>query len=199
MYQNKQDDSLTKATEATDKHIYQLFLKRFNKDYKLIVPENIYCPYDLTQFTENSKDLIEIKVRHNYTFEQFDDISIDTYKLNNLLIHREEESATSVYICAMYLKSDKIILIDITFLDYEYDDIVKKSAKWHTISTKNNKKVDKIQIPLNIKQKKDIHLGTKTYQYKFPNLKKTYIDTFKKYCKKYKVPENVMKEELKGI
>lgn len=192
-------DNLIKATEATDKHIYQLFIKQHNKDYKLIAPEKTECPYDLTQLTDTSKDLIEIKVRHKYSFEKFDDISIDTYKINNLLLYREEESATSVYICAMYPKSDKIILIDITFLDYDYDDIVIKSAKWHTISTKNNKKINKLQIPLNIKQKKDNHLHTKTYQYKFPNLKETYINTFKKYCKKYKVPENLMEEELKGI
>ena len=192
-------DNLIKATEATDKHIYQLFLKQHNKDYKLIAPEKTECPYDLTQLTDTSKDLIEIKVRHKYSFEKFDDISIDTYKLNNILLNREEESATSVYICAMYPKSDKIILIDITFLDYDNDDIVKKYAKWHTISTKNNKKINKTFIPLKIKQKKDIHLGTKTYQYKFPNLKETYINTFKKYCKKYKVPENIMEEELKDI
>ena len=128
-------DNLIKATEATDKHIYQLFIKQHNKDYKLIAPEKTECPYDLTQLTDTSKDLIEIKVRHKYSFERFDDISIDTYKLNNLLLYKEEESATSVYICAMYPKSDKIILIDITFLDYEYDDIVKKSAKPYTAAS----------------------------------------------------------------
>lgn len=190
MYNQDYKQLVYQATEATDKHIYQMLLKQHNKDYKLISPENIYCPYDLTQYTENSKDLIEIKTRYNYTFEEYDDISIDTYKINNIMLHKEEESATSAYVCAIYPQSDKIILIDITFLDYDEDDVVQRPAKWHTLdkSPDKNKKINKTFIPLNIKEKKDNHLHTKTYQYAFPNLRETYINTFKKYCKKYKIP-----------
>ena len=192
-------DNLIKATEATDKHIYQLFLKQQNKDYKLIAPEKTECSYDLTQLTDTSKDLIEIKARHKYSFERFDDIEIETYKINDLTIHKAKEGADKVYVCAMYPNDNLIIVIDISNIDYDGDDVVKKYANWHTLyGLKNDKKL-KVMLPLKIKQKVDNQLNTKTYQYEFPNLKETYINTFKKYCKKYNVPENIMKEELKAF
>lgn len=191
MNYNDYRDLIYQATENTDRTIYYNFLKQHNKNYQLNVPEGIYCPYDLIQQTDKSKDIIELKTRYNYTFEEYDDISIDTYKINNIMLQKEEESATSAYVCAIYPQSDKIILIDITLLDYDEDDVVQRPAKWHTLdkSPDKNKKINKTFIPLNIKQKKDNHLHTKTYQYDYPNLRNEYISTFKKYCKKYNIPE----------
>ena len=191
--------NLIKATEATDKHIYQLFIKQRNKDYKLIAPEKTECPYDLTQLTDVSKDLIEIKVRHKYGFERFDDIEIETYKINNLAINKAKEGADNVYVCAMYPNDNLIIIIDVSNVDYDGDDVVKKYVNWHTLYGLKKEKKLKVMLPLKIKQREDKKLNTKTYQYSFPNLRETYIDTFKKYCKKYKVPENIVEEELKGI
>lgn len=188
MNYNDYKDKIYQATENTDRTIYYNFLKQHNKNYQLSVPDGIYCPYDLIQQTDTSKDIIELKTRYNYTFEEFDDISIDLYKINNILIQKEEESATSAYVVALYPQSDKIILIDITFLDYDEENVVSRPAQWHTLDEDKRKKVNKTFLALKIKEN-DRQLNTKTYQYDYPNLRNEYISTFKKYCKKYNIPE----------
>lgn len=192
-------DLLFKATENTDKTIYKYFLERKqpNNNIKL-EPQEVLSPFDILQTTDNSKDIIELKVRHKYTFEQFNDISVDTYKIRNILTYQEELGCTNSYVVAIYPKSDKIILIDITYIDVEEEDIISREANHYTITDHPYKKPKQF-IALKIKEKKDPKLNTRTYQYTFPNLLKTYIDTFNKYCKKYGIPEDIVKRSMKDL
>ena len=182
-----------------DKTIYKYFLdkKQPNNNIKLEA-QDVKSSFDLLQTTDTSKDIIEIKVRHKYTFEQFDDISIDTYKIRNILTNQDELGCTNSYVVAIYPKSDKIVLIDITYIDVEEEDIVNREANHYTISDNPYKKPKQF-VALNIKNKKDNHLHTRAYQYTFPNLMKTYIDTFKKYSKKYNIPDDIVKMSMKGL
>ena len=200
MYSNWNDykDLLFKATENTDKTIYKMFIdkKRPNNNIKL-EPQPVKSHFDLLQKTDNSKDILEIKVRHKYPYEQFDDIAIDLYKLNYIQLLQEQISATNSYIVAIYPQSDKIILIDITYIDYDAENVVEREANHYTL-TPNPQKRPKQFIQLNIKDNDKIQ-HTKTYKYTFSNLKETYIRTFSKYCKKYGIPEDIMKKAMSDL
>lgn len=184
-------DKLTQAAENTDKTIYKAFIESMKpKDSIRLIPQEVLSPFDLLQLTDNSSDIIELKTRWNYTYEQFENLLIDTYKVNNLLLSRKDTGADKIYVVALYPKSDKIVIVDVTDLDYDYDDLVKKRANGHTIS-KRIRKVLKTFVPLDIKKKTNDKLNTTTYKYTFPNLKDTYVNTFKRYCSKYEIPDDI--------
>lgn len=182
---------LTQAAENTDKTIYKAFIdNKRPKDSIRLIPQEVLSPFDLLQVTDNSSDIIELKTRWNYTYEQFDNLLIDTYKLNNLLLSRKDTGADRIYVVALYPKSEKIVIVDVTDLDYEYEDLVKKRANGHTIS-KRIRKVLKTFVPLDIKKKVNEKLNTTTYKYTFPNLKDIYVSTFRRYCSKYDIPDDI--------
>lgn len=195
---NEYRDLLFKATENTDKTIYKMFLdrKKPNNNIKLEA-QPVKSHFDILQKTDNSKDVLEIKVRHKYPYEQFDDIAIDVYKLNYIQTIQEEIGATNSYIVAVYPQSDKIILVDVTYINYDEDNVIQLNANHYTL-TEHQEKILKPFIQLNIKDNDKIQ-NTKTYKYSFPNLKDTYISTFKKYCKKYEIPEDIMKKAIRDF
>lgn len=189
-------DKLTQAAENTDKTVYKAFLDdKRPKDSIRLIPQEVLSPFDLLQITDNSSDIIELKTRWNYTYEQFNDLLIDTYKLNNLLLSRKDTGADRIYVVALYPKSEKIIIVDVTDLDYEYEDLVKKRANGHTIS-KRIRKVLKTFVPLDIKNKVNEKLNTTTYKYTFQNLKDIYVSTFRRYCSKYGIPQDIVDSQI---
>lgn len=191
-------DLLFKATENTDKTIYKMFLDRKKPNNNIeLEAQPVKSHFDILQKTDNSNDILEIKVRHKYPYEQFDDIAIDLYKLNYIQTIQEELGATNSYIVAIYPKSDKIILIDITYIDYDAENVVNRKANHYTLTT-NPQKRPKQFIQLNIKQNDNI-LHTKTYKYNYPNLRNVYICTFQKYCKKYGIPEDIMRKAMSDL
>lgn len=192
-------DKLTQAAENTDKTVYKAFIdNKRPKDSIRLIPQEVLSPFDLLQITDNSSDIIELKTRWDYTYEQFNDILIDTYKLNNLLLSRKDTGADRIYVVALYPKSDKIVIVDVTDLDYEYEDLVKKRANGHTIS-KRIRKVLKTFVPLDIKNKINEKLNTTTYKYTFPNLMEEYESTFRKYCKDYGIPEDIVETQMNKL
>ena len=179
------------ATENTDKFIYQAFLDSKNSNVK-IIPQSIKSTYDLMQISDNSKDMVELKTRWKYTYEQFDDISINLWKVRRLLELQQDAGANNIYFCIFYPKSDKVILIDITHLEYDESDIITRKTTFETIADKNPKMMMNQMIALDIKNKVDNHKKTRTYKYTFPNLKEQYISTFLSYCKGYGIPQDVV-------
>lgn len=194
---NDYKELLFQATEATDKTIYQNFLNMKNHKAQL-ESQDLHHPFDLLQINENSKDMVELKTRWNYTYEQFDNILVDTYKFNNMLLCKKDNGADRIYVAILYPKSDKIVIVDVTDLDYEYEDLVKKRANGHTIS-KRIRKVLKTFVPLDIKKKTNEKLNTTTYKYTFPNLKDIYVSTFRRYCSKYGIPQDIIDTEIKKM
>ena len=182
---------LFKATENTDKAIYQAFLESRNSKVK-IIPQGMKSTYDLIQISDNSKDMVELKTRWKYTYEQFDDISINLWKVRRLLELQQDAGANNIYFCIFYPKSDKVILIDITHLEYDESDIITRKTTFETIADKNPKMMMNQMIALDIKNKVDNHKKTRTYKYTFPNLKEQYISTFLSYCKGYGIPQDVV-------
>ena len=191
---NDYKELLFQATEDTDKTIYQNFLNMKNHKAQL-EPQELTNPFDLIQINENSKDMVELKTRY-YTYEQFNDILVDTYKFNNMLLCKKDNGADKIYVAILYPKSGRVVIIDVTELDYEYDDIVKKMANSHTIS-ENRRKREKTFIPLDIKNKVDEKKNTRTYKYTFPNLMEEYETTFRKYCKGYGIPQEIVDSQMK--
>lgn len=191
---NDYKELLFQATEDTDKTIYQNFLNMKNHKAQL-EPQELTNPFDLIQINENSKDMVELKTRY-YTYEQFNDILVDTYKFNNMLLCKKDNGADKIYVAILYPKSGRVVIIDVTELDYEYDDIVKKMANSHTISEYRRKR-EKTFIPLDIKNKVDKKKNTRTYKYTYPNLLDEYISTFRKCCKGYGIPQDIIDTEIK--
>ena len=111
---------------------------------------------------------------------------------------KEDIGANNVYLCAMYPKSDKIVLIDLTFIDYDEDCIVSRAAKWKTL-TDSPIKVEQQYLPLSIIRGKDPKLNTKTYVYTYGKLFETYVKIFKKYCEKYGIPEDMVEIGLQDF
>ncbi len=179
------------ATENTDKFIYQAFLNSKKSKVK-IIPQSIKSTYDLMQISDNSKDMVELKTRWKYTYGQFDDISINLWKVRRLLELQQDAGANNIYFCIFYPKDDKVILIDITHLEYDESDVITRKTTFETIADKNPKMMMNQMIALDIKNKVDNRKKTKTYKYTFPNLKDKYISTFLSYCKGYGIPKDVV-------
>ena len=192
---NDYKELLFQATEATDKTIYQNFLNMKNHKAQLETQE-LTNPFDLMQINENSKDMVELKTRYKYTYEQFGDVLVDTYKFNNMLLCKKDNGADKIFVVVLYPKSGRVVIIDVTELDYEYDDIVRKWANAHTISEYRRKR-EKSFIPLDIKNKVDKKKNTRTYKYTYPNLLDEYISTFRKCCKGYGIPQDIIDTEIK--
>lgn len=192
---NDYKELLFQATEDTDKTIYQKFLNMKNHKAQLETQE-LTNPFDLMQINENSKDMVELKTRYKYTYEQFGDVLVDTYKFNNMLLCKKDNGADKIFVVVLYPKSGRVVIIDVTELDYEYDDIVRKWANAHTISEYRRKR-EKSFIPLDIKNKVDKKKNTRTYKYTYPNLLDEYISTFRKCCKGYGIPQDIIDTEIK--
>lgn len=182
---------LFQATEDTDKTIYRTFLESRKRTVGLIW-QNVKSTYDLMQISDNSRDMVELKTRWKYTYEQFDDISINLWKVRRLLELQQDAGANNIYFCIFYPKSDKVILIDITHLEYDESDVITRKTTYETIADKNPKMMMNQMIALDIKNKVDNHKKTRTYKYTFPNLKEQYISTFLSYCKGYDIPQDVV-------
>ena len=159
-----------KRTEQADRMIYRKFIDRYspNNDIEL-KGTDILCCYDLIQTKGNDKHLIEIKTRWDYGYNDFEDISIDEQKIRCI----KGVDADNAYICAIFPKDDKIVLIDITDIRYDDNDVVKRYANAQTISESPYKKI-KSFIPLRIKKGRDERLNTITYVFNYPNLKDEY-------------------------
>lgn len=183
-------DLLFQATEDTDKAIYQAFLESRNSKVK-IIPQGMKSTYDLMQISDNSKDMVELKTRWKYTYEQFDDISINLWKVRRLLELQQDAGANNIYFCIFYPKSDKVILIDITHLEYDESDVITRKTTFKTISDNDLMMINQM-VALDIKNKVDNRKKTRTYRYTFPNLKEQYISTFLSYCKSYGIPQDVV-------
>ena len=111
---------------------------------------------------------------------------------------KEDVGANNVYICAMYPKSDKIVLIDLTFIDYNEDCIIRRKAKWKTL-TDSPTMVEQQYLPLSILRGKDPLLNTKTYVFTYKKLFDTYVKIFKEMCKKYNIPNDMVEIGLQGL
>lgn len=186
----KYKELLFQATENTDKFIYQAFLDSKNRKVGLIW-QNVKSTYDLMQISENRRDMVELKTRWKYTYDDFDDISINLWKVRRLLELQQDAGANNIYFCIFYPKSDKVILIDITHLEYDESDVITRKTTFKTISDNNLMMMNQM-IALDIKNKVDNHKKTRTYKYTFPNLKEQYISTFLSYCKGYGIPQDVV-------
>lgn len=187
----KYKELIFQATEDTDKAIYQEFLNYKHCNAK-IIPQGLKSTYDLMQISDNSKDMVELKTRWKYTYEQFDDISINLWKVRRLLELQQDAGANNIYFCIFYPKDDKVVLIDITHLEYDESDVITRKTTFETIADKNPKMMMNQMIALDIKNKVDNHKKTRTYKYTFPNLKEQYISTFLSYCNKYGIPQDVV-------
>lgn len=194
----KYKELIFQATEDTDKEIYQEFLNYKHCTAK-IMPQNLKSTYDVMQISDNSNDMVELKTRWKYTYDQFDDISINLWKTRRLLELKEDAGANNIYFCIFYPKDDKVILIDITHLEYDESDIITRKTTFETIADKNPKMMMNQMISFNIKEKVDKRKKTRTYTYTFPNLKDRYISTFLSYCKKYDIPQDAVRTTLNQI
>ena len=194
----KYKELIFQATEDTDKEIYQEFLNYKHCTAKIIA-QGLKSTYDLMQISDNSNDMIELKTRWKYTYDQFDDISINLWKTRRLLELKEDAGANNIYFCIFYPKDDKVVLIDITHLEYDESDIITRKTTFETIADKNPKMMMNQMISFNIKEKVDNKKKTKTYIYTFPNLKDRYISTFLSYCKKYDIPQDAVRTTLNQI
>lgn len=191
----KYKELIFKATEDTDKAIYQEFLNHKHCNAK-IIPQGLKSTYDVMQISDNSNDMIELKTRWKYSYDQFDDISINLWKTRRLLELKEDAGANNIYFCIFYPKDNKVVLIDITHLEYDESDIITRKTTFETIADKNPKMMMNQMISFNIKEKVDNRKKTKTYIYTFPNLKDRYISTFLSYCNKYSVPQDAVRTTL---
>ena len=191
----KYKELIFQATEDTDKAIYQEFLNHKHCTAK-IIPQGLKSTYDVMQISDNSIDMIELKTRWKYTYDQFDDISINLWKVRRLLELQQDAGANNIYFCIFYPKDDKVVLIDITHLEYDESDVITRKTTFETIADKNPKMMMNQMISFNIKEKVDNRKKTKTYIYTFPNLKDRYISTFLSYCKKYGIPQDAVRTTL---
>ena len=179
--------------EQTDKQIYKMFIntkndnkkKQFNfRDMDTKSPYDIYqtmTPLD-NPFISTST-IVELKNRIDYPYEQFDTIYLEQYKIRNILQKQEEDNAQQTILAILYPQSDKIVLIDITNIDWEQVNnnqhpYVKKGtqkAAYNTTKDKNYKILkDVIYFPLKKQPNNNI-----TYIYNFPQLDKTYKTLYK--------------------
>ena len=180
--------ALFDATEETDRELYRRLLQKV-RPYNGIRLENqdVTSPFDVLQHCESSTGVVEIKVRHRYTYEQFPDISVDASKINSILAAMDSHSATNAYLVAMYPKSDKAVIIDVTYIDYDEEDIEEREAESTSIAQYRHKK-SKSFIPLSIRSGKGT-LGTRTYVYTYPHLTDDYVEVFREECAKMNIPE----------
>lgn len=184
------------AAEDTDREIYRRLLEQVRPNNNIKLEEkDVRYSFDVMQFCEDSTGIVEIKVRHKYSYEQFPDISVDTYKISKILSAMDELSATNAYVVAMYPKSDKIAIIDITCLDYTMDDVEERKANYTTIGQSQEKR-KKMFIPLSIRRGKDV-LGTYTYVYTYPHLMNDYVNVFKAKCCVRNIPEFIVNDVLR--
>ena len=191
----KYKELIFQATEDTDKAIYQEFLNYKHCTAKVIA-QGLKSTYDVMQISDNSNDMIELKTRWKYTYDQFDDISINLWKTRRLLELKEDAGANNIYFCIFYPKDDKVVLIDITHLEYDESDVITRKTTFETIADKNPKMMMNQMISFNIKEKVDNRKKTRTYTYTFPNLKDRYISTFLSYCNKYGIPQDAVRTTL---
>lgn len=182
--------ALFDATEETDRELYRRLLQKVRPDNGIrLENQDVTSPFDVLQHCESSTGVVEIKVRHKYTYGQFPDISVDTVKINSLLAAMDYHSATNAYLVAMYPKSDKAVIIDVTYIDYDEDDIEEREAESTSIAQYRHKK-SKSFIPLSIHRGKGTN-GTRTYVYTYPHLMDDYVDVFRKECAKRNIPEHI--------
>lgn len=178
------------ATEETDRELYRRLLKKVRPDNGIrLENQDVTSPFDVLQCCESSTGVVEIKVRHRYTYEQFTDISVDVAKINSMLAAMDNNSATNAYLVAMYPKSDKAVIIDVTYIDYDEEDIEEREAENTSIAQYKHKK-SKTFIPLSIRRGKGT-LGTRTYVYSYPNLMDDYVEVFSEECAKRNIPEYI--------
>ena len=180
--------ALFDATEETDRELYGRLLQKVKPDNGIrLENQDVTSPFDVLQHCESSTGVVEIKVRHRYTYEQFTDISVDVSKINSMLSAMDNHSATNAYLVAMYPKSDKAAIIDVTYIDYDEEDIEEREAENTSIAQYKHKK-SKSFIPLSIRRGKGT-LGTRTYVYSYPHLMDDYVEVFREECAKRNIPE----------
>ena len=178
------------ATEETDRELYRRLLQKVKPDNGIrLENQDVTSPFDVLQHCESSTGVVEIKIRHKYTYEQFSDISVDTVKINSMLAAMDYHSATNAYLVAMYPKSDKAVIIDVTYIDYDEEDIEEREAESTSIAQYKHKK-SKSFIPLSIHRGKGTN-GTRAYVYSYPNLMSDYVEVFRKECAKRNIPEHI--------
>ena len=182
--------ALFDATEKTDRELYSRLLQKVRPDNGIRWEnQDVTSPFDVLQHCESSTGVVEIKVRHRYTYEQFTDISVDVAKINSMLAAMDSNSATNAYLAAMYPKSDKAVIIDVTYIDYDEEDIEEREAENTSIAQYRHKK-SKSFIPLSIRRGKGT-LGTRTYVYSYPHLMDDYVEVFREECAKRNIPEHI--------
>lgn len=182
--------ALFDATEETDRELYRRLLQKVKPDNGIrLENQDVTSPFDVLQHCESSTGVVEIKVRHKYTYGQFPDISVDAAKINSMLAAMDYHSATNAYLVAMYPKSDKAVIIDVTYIDYDEEDIEEREADSTSIGQNIHKK-SKSFIPLSIRRGKGT-LGTRTYVYNYPHLMDDYVEVFREECAKRNIPEYI--------
>ena len=192
MDKNELDLKIT-AMEQTDKQIYKMFINSKNDNKKKqfnFRDMDTKSPYDLYQTMTpldnpfiSTSTIVELKNRIDYTYEQFDTIYLEQYKIRNILQKQEEDNAQQTILAILYPLSDKIVLIDITNIDWEqvnnnqHPYVIKgtQKAAYNTTKDKNYKILkDVIYFPLKKQPNNNI-----TYIYNFPQLDKTYKILYK--------------------
>lgn len=190
--------ALFDATEETDRELYRRLLQKVKPDNGIrLENQDVTSPFDVLQHCESSTGVVEIKVRHKYTYEQFPDISVDTVKINSMLAAMDYHSATNAYLVAMYPKSDKAAIIDVTYIDYDEEDIEEREAENTSIAQYRHKK-SKSFIPLSIRRGKGT-LGTRTYVYNYPHLMSDYVEVFREECAKRNIPEYLSDDVIRDF
>lgn len=187
MTQNEVDKKIT-AMEQTDKQIYKLFVNSINDKKKRQInfkDMEILSPFDILQSNTpmnnpfvSTTTIVELKNRIDYSYEQFDTIYLEESKIKKLLQAQEEYSANQTILAIIYPKSDKIVLIDISNIDWEavynnqhpYITHGKQIAAHNTTKDRNAKITkDVIYFPLKKQPSNNI-----TYIYTLQHLDKIY-------------------------
>ena len=162
-------------TEKADRGIYRKFIDKYDPSIEL-QETDILCCYDLIQTKGGDRQLIEIKTRWDYRYADFEDISVDERKIKCIM--KSVSDNESAYLCAIFPRDEKIVLIDITGITYTEDDLVRRYANAQTISDNPYKRV-KTFVPLSLRKGKDKKLNTKTFVYYYPNLSEEYTAIYK--------------------
>ena len=114
--------------ENTDIEQYRKFIESISPDKYVITQTPPGTGYDALQYNTETGEriLIEIKNRDNYAYDDFSTFHLSLHKIDTMQEMLVEENAQKGFVAALYPKSDKVVLFDITYTttqDMGADDI----------------------------------------------------------------------------
>lgn len=159
-----------KKQENTDYIRYKKFINHIRHG-KYTIENTVYgTEYDVLQINNETgeRDLVEIKNRDNYAYEDFQTFMLSLHKLDSMQAMMKKENAQRGFVAGLYPKSNKVVLFDITNLTPTVADI-----KWlYVKKTQYDPKSPKEWQPkasLDLKHGHYKHYSTYVYDYDFEN------------------------------